>query len=153
MSLCSHVSAQISASFRLLIRIFLSASKDCQHVYVFIFRLKRFTWREHFACIGESHSRDHLHWLTPLARKARAPYRTPGQDHTSTQLRYYSPQFTDPVTTTDVERAFVHVMNRSALMPIRFCCQNDWNTVAATGGSVGALSICTEASRLTSMVT
>src|SRR5262245_37296879 len=50
-------------------------------------------------------------------------------------------------------RARFQLMNRSARNPTRFACHNDVNTVVASGGFVGAESICSDASRETSIVT
>src|SRR4029453_8575762 len=50
-------------------------------------------------------------------------------------------------------RAFFQLIVRSARMPTRLDCQSEVMTTVASGGLIGAESICNEASRLTSIAT
>ena len=65
---------------------------------------------------------------------------------------YYAPYVATVYWTAPV-RAFFQLMNRSARKPIKLFCQNDVMTVVASAGLSGAESICTDASRLASIVT
>src|SRR5262252_4676429 len=63
------------------------------------------------------------------------------------------PTYVCTVYCTHPVRAFFQLINRSARNPTRLFCQSDVRTVVATAGLSGAPSICTDASRLTSIVT
>src|SRR5687767_14437732 len=54
---------------------------------------------------------------------------------------------------TAAVRARIHVIIRSARRPTKLCCHKETNTVVASDGFDGAESICSDASRLTSIET